>query len=132
MNKTQKRKTGDLGEAIAIRFLEKKGFSLVEQNYLKAFGEIDLVMKKDKELFFIEVKTGEVGSSWDPEQNLTAEKLKKFERVVEYYISEKKLDNIKNSFGVVQKLKYHMWAVVVYLDNENKKARVKLIDELYF
>ena len=106
--KTQKRKTGDLGEAVAIRFLEQKGLSLVEQNYLKPFGEIDLVMKRGKEMFFVEVKTGVVGSDWDPEQNLDAKKLRKFERVVEYYISEKKLDNIKNAFGVDQELKYQM------------------------
>lgn len=61
--KTTKRKTGDLGEAIAIRFLEEKGLSLVEQNYLQPFGEIDLVMKQGKEMFFVEVKTGRMGSS---------------------------------------------------------------------
>lgn len=130
--KTIRRKVGDLGEEIAIRFLENKGFFLVEQNYLKSFGEIDLIMKKDKELFFIEVKSGEMDSGWDPEQNLSTEKLKKLERVVEFYIEEKKLDRIKNSFGIEQKLEYQMMAVIVYLDKKNKKAEVKIINELYF
>lgn len=130
--KTQKRKTGDVGEAIAIRFLQEKGFSLVEQNYLKPFGEIDLVMKKGSEMFFVEVKTGKIGSDWDPEQNLDRKKLGKFERIVKHYITEKKLDTIKNRYGVEQELEYQMWAVVVYLDEENKKAQVKLIDELYY
>jgi putative endonuclease len=129
--KTEKRKTGDLGEAIAITFMEKKGFSLVEQNYLQVFGEIDLVMKKDSELFFIEVKTGKLGSTWDPEQNLTMDKLKKFEKTVEHYIAEKKLETITNRFGIKNSLVYHLWAVVVYLDEEDKKAKVKLIEELY-
>ena len=83
-------------------------------------------------MFFIEVKTGKIGSDWDPEQNLDNRKLRKFERVVEYYIADKKLDSFKNAFGVVQKLKYQMWAVVVYLDDENKKAEVKIIDELHY
>jgi hypothetical protein len=50
---------------------------------------------------------------------------------VEHYIAEKKLETITNRFGVKNSLVYHLWAVVVYLDEEDKKAKVKLIEELY-
>jgi putative endonuclease len=118
---TKKRKIGDIGEEISARFLEKKGYSLVEKNYLKKFGEIDLVMKKDGKVFFVEVKTGKVGSKFSPEENLTKEKIKKFERIGEYYIKEKKLENIQYFFSVI----------LVYLDEKNKKAKVKLIGEIF-
>lgn len=54
---TEKRKTGDLGEDIAAMFLVKQGFSVVERNYLRKWGEIDIIAKKDGVLYFVEVKT---------------------------------------------------------------------------
>jgi putative endonuclease len=119
--KSEKRKIGDIGEEISIRFLEKKGYVFIEKNYLKKIGEIDLVMKKDGNIFFIEVKTGKIGSKFSPEENLTKEKIKKFETIGEFYIKEKKIKNIK----------YFFYAIFVYLDGEKKKASVKLIKEIY-
>jgi len=54
---SKSRKTGDLGESIACRFLINKGFSIVERNYLKKWGEIDIIAKKDGKAHFIEVKS---------------------------------------------------------------------------
>jgi Holliday junction resolvase-like predicted endonuclease len=57
MPKTEKRKTGDLGEDIAEMFLVKQGFKILERNYLRKWGEIDIITKKDRKLYFVEVKT---------------------------------------------------------------------------
>jgi hypothetical protein len=43
-----------------------------------------------------------------PEEHLTKDKIKKFEKIVEFYLEEKKLKKIKNSFGVEEKLRYHL------------------------
>ncbi len=47
--KTEKRIIGDIGEKVVVNFLLKKGYKIVEKNYLKKFGEIDIVavLKKD-------------------------------------------------------------------------------------
>jgi Holliday junction resolvase-like predicted endonuclease len=61
MAKTAKRQTGDIGEEVACKYLENKGFSVMERNYLRKWGEIDIIAQKDingaKRLYFIEVKT---------------------------------------------------------------------------
>lgn len=44
--KTQKRRFGDLGELLASRFLMKHGFSIIEKNYWKPWGEIDIVAER--------------------------------------------------------------------------------------
>jgi Holliday junction resolvase-like predicted endonuclease len=49
--------TGNIGEEIACKFLESKGFKIVERNYRKKFAEIDIVARKGKIINFIEVKT---------------------------------------------------------------------------
>ena len=54
---TEKQKIGRLGEDIAIKYLQNKGFLVIGQNYLKKCGEIDIIAKKDRVLHFIEVKT---------------------------------------------------------------------------
>lgn len=46
-NKTDKRILGDLGEDISCKFLLKK-FFIVERNYSRKWGELDIVATKDK------------------------------------------------------------------------------------
>jgi putative endonuclease len=55
--KTERRKLGDKGEAIAAKFLIQKGFELIDHNVHAPGGEIDLVMKYDGKWVFVEVKT---------------------------------------------------------------------------
>ena len=54
---TEKRRIGNLGEKIAGVFLKNHGFLVVERNYLKKWGEIDIIAKKKGKIHFIEVKT---------------------------------------------------------------------------
>ncbi|MFH1990726.1 MAG: YraN family protein [Patescibacteria group bacterium] len=40
---TEKQNTGKLGEDVAVKYLEKHGYEIVERNYRKPWGEIDIV-----------------------------------------------------------------------------------------
>ncbi|MDD5164906.1 MAG: YraN family protein, partial [Patescibacteria group bacterium] len=56
--KTQKQLLGNLGEDLAVEFLEKQGYKIIERNLKTGrVGEIDIIARKDGELIFIEVKT---------------------------------------------------------------------------
>lgn len=118
--KTKSRKIGDLGEKIAKKYFENKGFSFVEANFLQPFGEIDLVMKKEKVYYFIEVKTSEkINPDFLPEERFDFRKMKRFEKVVNFYVNEKKV------------LDFEMILVAVYLDIKNKKSKIKIIDSIF-
>ena len=54
---TEKQKIGQLGEDSACEYLIKMGYKVIERNYLKKWGEIDIVAKKDNRIHFIEVKS---------------------------------------------------------------------------
>ena len=56
-NKANARKAvGEIGEEIACQFLERKGFKILERNYRKPWGEIDIIAEKDGVIRFVEVK----------------------------------------------------------------------------
>lgn len=50
-------KLGEKGEGLAVKFLKKKGYKIIKQNYKTPIGEIDIIAKDKKFLVFIEVKT---------------------------------------------------------------------------
>lgn len=53
---SDKIKKGKEGEDLAARFLISKGYEIVERNYRYRRSEIDLIVKKDNWLLFVEVK----------------------------------------------------------------------------
>ena len=85
------REKGSFAEKRAISFLQDLDFEIIEQNfYAKKLGEIDIIAKKNDTYHFCEVK-----SAPDYEtaiNNLTASKLSKIKRSVDYYLQTKKLD----------------------------------------
>lgn len=49
--------TGGAGETEALGVYISKGFELLERNFQTSYGEIDLIVKNDRYLVFVEVKT---------------------------------------------------------------------------
>lgn len=120
-------KIGQLGEEIACTFLMKHGFSILERNYTKKWGEIDIIAEKEEKRYFIEVKSKSV-SSLDfvndltnrPEDNMHPWKMKRLRRVVETYLISKRMGHVEWQFDLL----------VVYLDIEHRKARVKVVENI--
>jgi len=49
--------TGHIGEAIAAKYYQQRGWLLLNHNYRTRMGEIDLILYRDDTLVFAEVKT---------------------------------------------------------------------------
>ncbi len=47
---------GNMGRILPARWLKKHDFLVVERNYSRKWGEIDIIATKDKILQFIEVR----------------------------------------------------------------------------
>lgn len=103
---SQTQQIGELGEHIACKYLIKQGFKVIERNYTKKIGEIDIVCNKDSVIHFVEVKTivtrvtgvnqsnvsretSKNGELYNPFENITKHKLRKFSRTIEWYLAEK-------------------------------------------
>lgn len=127
-----KKKIGNLGENLAGKFLRNRGFKIVEKNYLKKWGEIDIIAAKEKVLHFVEVKTVSVKypdkklsapsvDTYRPEDNVHPWKLKRLSRVIQTYLLEKDpKGEINWVFDVI----------TVRLDLANKNARIAIIENI--
>ncbi len=118
--RTEKRKLGDIGENIACEFLIKHGFEVVERNYLRKWGEIDIITRKEGVIHFIEVKTVTHGTlDYRPEDNMHPWKLKRLGRTIQTYLLHKKLD-----------CDWQLDLVTVKMDMSTRRARVELIENI--
>ena len=80
-------KLGRKGEAIAARYLERKGYEIRERNYRCALGEIDLIATCEGYLVFVEVKSRTAGQQVHPSVSVTPRKQAKVRQVGEHYRS---------------------------------------------
>lgn len=85
---TNKRKTGNYGEDLACKFLEERGFKIVERNYFYGHGEIDIITKDGDELVFVEVKYRTNDEYGPPELSISKGKQRLVRRTAEAYLYE--------------------------------------------
>jgi putative endonuclease len=57
MQTDRRRTRGALGEQIAERHLERRGYRVIERNFRTRYGEIDLIAVEPRAIVFCEVKT---------------------------------------------------------------------------
>ncbi len=112
---------GKIGEGLATKFLENKGFSVFTQNLRASYGEIDIIARKSGTIHFVEVKTvscekGGLALENRAEENVTREKLHKLSRVIQVYINKEKVD------------KWQFDVCAVYLFEEEKVAKVRFLE----
>jgi len=78
--KYQNYQKGKIGEEIAAKFLAKKGFKIIDQNWRDKFGEIDLIVLDKNTLVFVEVKL-KIGSDYgSPEQMINKRKISQIQK----------------------------------------------------
>ena len=70
----ENKETGSIGERIARKFLEQKGYEILGMNVRTYFGEIDIVARRSGITVFVEVKTRLSSSLGPPLLNITMAK----------------------------------------------------------
>jgi putative endonuclease len=84
-----RRRVGDRGEALALGYLVKKGYALVERNYRTRRGEIDLILTHGNTLVFVEVKLRRGTGFGDPLEAVTSRKQARIRLIAEQYLAER-------------------------------------------
>ncbi len=121
-----RRDVGNLGESIACQFLERRGFTILERNFLRPWGEIDIVAEKEGIVRFVEVKAISRETkdgisremSHQPEDLVDARKLRKVARTASLYMESRKDGR-----------EYQIDVVGVILDQKKRTARCRLLEQ---
>ena len=86
-----KRKTGQAYEQQAVRYLEGRGYTILERNYRCRAGEIDLIAKEGGYLVFIEVKFRADEKMGYGMESVDASKQRRICRVAGRYLLERRI-----------------------------------------
>lgn len=78
--------TGNIGEDIVAKYLEEKGYKIIERNFRCRLGEIDIIAQDKEEIVFVEVKTRKILSYGNPADSVNEPKQKHIYKVAEYYL----------------------------------------------
>ncbi len=116
---SDKIKKGKEGEALAADFLMGKGFEITERNYRHKRSEIDLIVKKNNWLIFVEVKMRSSDAYGYPEDFVDYKKAKNIIDGAEEYIYQ------KNWQGNVR------YDIISILDQHGQKEIVHIEDAFY-
>ena len=77
--------TGVLGENAACLYLQKKGYQILERNFRKSYGEVDIIALDSSTLVFVEVKTRSNSSYGTPFDAISSSKLVQIKKTGEFY-----------------------------------------------
>src|SRR3990167_3723300 len=130
-----KQKIGQSGEDIACEFLMKQGYAILERNYTKKWGEVDIIAEKEGKLHFVEVKSvsretledvtpdlpAQAGTldQYHPEDNMHPWKLKRLARTIQTYLLSKHLDE-----------EWQVDLLVVFLSLKDRSAKIKVVKDI--
>jgi len=113
----KKGSTGEVGEKIAAKYLQGKGYDILATDYHSGkYGEIDIVAEKDGRLFFVEVRTKTSDLFGTAEESMTQRKKQlHLKRAVNYYLLSNKISSEE----------YQIDFIAIYLNKWSRKAQIK-------
>jgi putative endonuclease len=96
-----RRALGQLGEDLAVRYLERRGYVILERNYRCAHGEVDIVCRDNERLAFVEVRARRGTAYGTPEESVTASKQARLATVARDYLQARGHSDVDWGIDVV-------------------------------
>ena len=98
----ENKKTGDYGEKLAAEYLAEKGYEILETNFRRRTGEIDIVAKDGAYHVFIEVKLRKGIGMGYPREAVGRVKQEKLRKAALLYLSENRIGLPDVRFDVIE------------------------------
>lgn len=112
--------TAKLGEEIATNYLKNKGYKIIERNFRKGYGEIDIIAIFQNTLIFVEVKTRTSSLYGGAIESIAYHKIKSLIRTAQFY----KMLHLKLPDSL------RIDAVLIDLNSNNKPSDIKHIENI--
>lgn len=119
-------KIGNLGEDIAVKHLVKLNYTILDRNFRKPWGEIDVIASKDDVIHFVEVKAVSceytpISDDYMPEDNVHNRKIQRLNKVIQSYLGE---------VGISEDQDWQIDIMAVFLDLKRKKAKIRFTEDI--
>ncbi|MGA9531865.1 MAG: YraN family protein [Anaerolineales bacterium] len=85
---TIQQSVGDWGENEAVKHLESIGYRIVDRNWHRVGGELDIIAESNGQLVFVEVKARSSSDYGTPEEAVTARKQAYLRRAAWSYLEQ--------------------------------------------
>ena len=115
------RELGTIGENIAVKYLNKNGYQIIERNFRKRYGEIDIIAKDKDYTVFIEVKLRRSVKYGYPGEAVNLYKQNKIKKIAEVYLYENNGYDYKIRFDVIE----------IIMDKDNNIQSINLIKNAF-
>jgi putative endonuclease len=96
----QHNELGQRGELIALDFLKKQEYDILETNWRWQKAEVDLICQKDNTLIIVEVKTRSSTNYGQPEESITIKKETLLKDAAEAYVTQKEI-SLEIQFDII-------------------------------
>ena len=117
----ERKKLGSHGEDLAVEFLKRQGYRILQRNFKLKFGEIDIVAQEGDTVCFIEVRTKTGDELGTPFESITPFKQRKLSRLALAYL--------KNQYKSVEVRA--RFDVVAVFSEDGKEEKVEIIKNAF-
>ncbi|MDR0350600.1 MAG: YraN family protein [Coriobacteriales bacterium] len=97
----QRKQLGVTGENIVCQYLEGRGVEILERNWRCQSGEADVIAREQEDLVFIEIKTRSSVHAGFPEDAVTRQKRRRYEKIATEYLFTHNLPSVRVRFDVM-------------------------------
>ena len=118
MTEKYNKKLGGYGEKLAVEFLNRRGYTIIDTNFSSRYGEIDIIALHPFEpdtLCCVEVKTRVSPRFGAPEEAITRDKIKRLHDTACSYFFQ---NRIEGKF-------FRLDAISIFINRAAKKAIIK-------
>ncbi|MFP4844733.1 YraN family protein [Winogradskyella sp. PE311] len=112
----QHNELGKQGEQLAVDFLIKNNYEIIERNYRFDKAEVDIIAKKENILAIVEVKTRSTLDFGNPQDFVKPKQIKNLVKAVDEYVTENDLD-IEVRFDIIAIVKEKEKFIIEHLEN---------------
>lgn len=106
---------GRLGEELAVKFLRKKGYRIIERNFTCKRGEIDIIASEGECLVFVEVKTRTDTIYGEPFDKVDKRKQRHLRQLADIYLQRHHLPIPETS------IRFDIISIVLNMENRQPK-----------
>lgn len=112
----QRRRLGERGEDLAVDYLRKKGFRILERNFRCRLGEIDIIARDGGDIVFVEVRSRSSSQYGLAQESINRNKMNRLRRLAGFYLAGRGEGELNVRFDVVA-VNWAGQEVVTHIEN---------------